>query len=169
MIFPVSVSAATLTQNQINAIISVLMAFGVDQATINAVSLALAPVAPETSIAPLYQPPQPVLDTQAPVINLNKLANYFKTNKFFSNGIYGTAGIQESNYISDTGSGVATVQWFVDGVSVAPAHDWNYGNGKFALDVTKYSNGEHTLRVTAVDKAGNSSSASITITVKNPN
>ncbi|MGD0328657.1 MAG: hypothetical protein ABSB00_03035 [Minisyncoccia bacterium] len=43
--------AAGLTQNQVNAIISVLEAFGVDQTTLVAVENALAPSAPETSIS----------------------------------------------------------------------------------------------------------------------
>jgi hypothetical protein len=54
ILLPVPTLAATLTQVQVDAIVQVLMAFGVDQQTILLVEQSLAPVAPETSIS---QPP----------------------------------------------------------------------------------------------------------------
>lgn len=178
MVFPVSVSAATLTQNQINAIISVLIAFGVDQATINAVSLALAPVAPETSVgsgssATIYQPPQPVLDTQAPKISLNKLSDYWKRFKFFENGLWGVLGLEEWNYVTDNSKVIGEqlnvyIQWSVDGVPIESERKID-NERKTLFDTTKYSSGDHTLTLKATDAAGNSSIASITITIKNPN
>jgi len=176
LMFPASVSAATLTQNQINAIISVLMAFGVDQTTINAVSVALAPVAPETSISnatSTYQPPQPAPDTNPPVVNLQKLTDKWKQFKSFDTGVWGVLGLEEWNYVTDnskvTGEALNVfVQWSVDGAPIEQEREINWMS-KSILDTTKYQNGKYTLTLKATDAAGNSSSASITITIKNPN
>lgn len=174
MVFPISASAATLTQVQVNAIISVLIAFGVDQATINAVSLALAPIAPETSVAPLYQPTQPVLDTTPPTINLKPMSSKWQESKLFINGLWGVLGLEEWKYVTDNskiigGALNVTVQWSVDGIPFESERKIETGSKKTIFDTTKYMNGEHTLTLRATDSAGNSSRASITITVKNPN
>ena len=158
MVFPVSVSAATLTQVQVNAIISVLIAFGVDQYTIDKVALALAPIAPETSIVQI--------DDIPPVVSLSRTANEWKNSKFFKNGLYGVAGITDWNVVKWE-KDIISIQYFVDGVSAGDPRP--AASGKFALDSTRYSNGEHTLEVRATDSAGNSSRASITITVNNTN
>ena len=108
MVFPVSVSAATLTQVQVNAIISVLIAFGVDQYTIDKVALALAPIAPETSIVQI--------DDIPPVVSLSRTANEWKNSKFFKNGLYGVAGITDWNVVKWE-KDIISIQYFVDGVS----------------------------------------------------
>lgn len=50
VVAPTGVQAATLTSNQVGAIISVLQAFGVDQATINMVYADLVPVPAPTTV-----------------------------------------------------------------------------------------------------------------------
>lgn len=111
--------------------------------------------------------PAPPQDITPPVVNLQSLAKEWQNSKFFSKGVYGTAGIQESDYIKDA-KDISAVEWSVDGVTIELAHQWQNGNVNFALDTMKYSNGEHQLSVKVSDGSGNVGSDSITITINNP-
>lgn len=68
---------------------------------------------------------------------------------------------------TDAGSGVAQVEFFVDGVSLGtdtPDGDDNY---TVQLDTTQFADGAHTLSVTATDNAGNEASDTRDVTFDN--
>lgn len=65
---------------------------------------------------------------------------------------------------SDTISGIAHVEIFIDGTSVADDTTAPY---TYSWDTTSTTDGSHTILATAYDTAGNSASDSITVTVTN--
>jgi hypothetical protein len=76
--------------------------------------------------------------------------------------VFGTLALQAS---ASDNVGVSSVSFSVDGVQKG-----NDATSPFSLtwDSTSVPNGAHTLSATASDAAGNSSTASITVTVNNP-
>ena len=60
--------------------------------------------------------------------------------------------------------GVDHVDFFIDGAFLNTEHGAPYA---CVVDTTQYPNGNHTLRATAFDAAGNNASASITVSVQN--
>ena len=133
-------------------------------------------VAPETSVGTgsattLYQPPQPVLDTDPPRINLKPMSNKWKESKLFPNGLWGVLGLEEWNYVTDNSKVMGEalnvfVQWSVDGVPLEPERKIDIIN-KSKFDTTRFSNGGHILILKATDATGNSNTASIQITINN--
>jgi len=68
---------------------------------------------------------------------------------------------------SDATSGVAQVEFFVNGASIGV--DTNGDDGwSVSWDTTTVTNDSHTLTATATDAAGNAASDSVTVTVDNP-
>jgi hypothetical protein len=68
---------------------------------------------------------------------------------------------------TDAGSGVAQVEFFVDGISIGtdlPDGDSDY---TAPLDTTQFADGPHTLTATARDNAGNEASDSKNVVFDN--
>ncbi len=65
---------------------------------------------------------------------------------------------------SDAGSGIAQVEFFIDGVSIGTDSSSPYS---YSWDTTTVINGNYTIMAVAHDGAGNSASSSITVTVNN--
>ena len=65
---------------------------------------------------------------------------------------------------SDSGSGVASVAFAVDGVTKATDTASPY---TYAWNTTTVANGQHTVTETATDVAGNKTTSSVTVTVQN--
>ncbi len=76
--------------------------------------------------------------------------------------VSGTAAVQAS---ASDNVGVSTVTFFVDGVQVAVGSVAPFA---YSWDTTTAANASHTLKATARDAAGNSTSSSVTVTVNNP-
>lgn len=116
-------------------------------------------------------------DKTPPWVSLSRIVNMWKSSTFFKTTdggftLYGTVGIEQDWDVakdpnSISGSGLTTLEFFVDGISIGKSTTDAERNNKIAFDTTKFTNGEHTLSVTAKDIAGNVSSASVQIYVKN--
>ena len=65
---------------------------------------------------------------------------------------------------SSDGAGIGQVEFFLDGSSALTDKSSAYN---YSVDTQKLTNGTHTIRADAADKAGNKASASITVMVKN--
>lgn len=114
--------------------------------------------------APLIVPDP---DDIPPNVNLVKLQRQWESSEYFKNGLYGTVGIEEWELARDSDSGIATIQYFVDGISIEGPRAISTGSFKMAFDTTKFSNGSHVLKIVAADKEGNSSEGSIEINIQN--
>src|SRR5205085_613877 len=96
----------------------------------------------------------PVADTTPPTVSFRSPESRA--------GDSGTISVTAN--VSDN-AGVASVSFYVDGVlkSTVTASPYAY-----SCNTTTLANGSHTLMATAKDAAGNSASASISVTVNNP-
>ena len=116
-------------------------------------------------------------DKTPPWVSLLRIVNMWKGSTFFKTvdggfALYGTVGIHQDWDVakdpnSVSGSGLTTLEFFVDGVSIGKSMTDAERNNKIAFDTTKFTNGEHVLSVTAKDMSGNVSSASAQIYIKN--
>lgn len=167
-------SAATLTQPQVDAIISVLQAFGVDQQTVLAVETALAPSAPETSIStpsasPVFggatQPASsaPVIAqpcTDVPIINWHEVNMGLPNNggaytvragqslRFSTQVLGGCLGSIWDLTVSASSSNpyLLTPTQLYTGESTSPGLDWQ---GSFFF--TPSTSGDYGVTITASD------------------
>jgi hypothetical protein len=94
-------------------------------------------------------------DVILPVVGISSPAN--------GATVSGNMTLQASG--SDVGSGVASVQWKIDNVNVGAAQ--TVAPYTVVVDTTPYSDAAHTITAVITDKAGNTSSAAITVTVNN--
>lgn len=109
------------------------------------------------------------LDTIPPRIYLQKMINSWLSMDFFiknGNAIYGTMGLWVGNVFEDSqpSSGRKKVEYYLDEVLIGSSNDMTL---KISWDTTKYSDGEHKIMIKAYDKAGNMSTDSALITIKN--
>ncbi|OGG48871.1 hypothetical protein A2704_01400 [Candidatus Kaiserbacteria bacterium RIFCSPHIGHO2_01_FULL_54_36b] len=111
--------------------------------------------------------PETIPDTTAPKVNLAPWGKRWANDPYFSNGLYGKAGISEWELIRDNESGVATVQYFIDDISIDGPRAMSTGNFGVMIDTTLQTNGQHILRLEVTDKAGNKASSSLQITINN--
>jgi fibronectin type 3 domain-containing protein len=94
------------------------------------------------------------VDSAAPISSL--------TNPTTGATVSGTVNVAAS--ASDSGSGVASVAFQVDGVTKATDTAGPYA---YAWNSTAVANGQHTLTEVATDVAGNKSTSSVTVDVEN--
>lgn len=155
-------SAASLTQPQVDAIISVLVAFDVDLPTIEAVKAALAPVAPETSITEAKSPivVQTPL-TQAPRVNMREILNvwrrFFPSDNELGFAIKGEINAWTDLLVRQGGVNIpyaSQIEYFVDGASVGHPDQIGFGDFRMRLDTTKLANGRHELKIVATNDVG---------------
>ena len=101
-------------------------------------------------------PPPPPGDTTAPSVSFKAPTN--------GQTVAGTLANATCEVNATDNTGVSEVDFYLDGSSLNVEHSspWNC-----VLDTTTITNGNHTLKATARDAAGNSSNASITISVEN--
>jgi len=92
-------------------------------------------------------------DTTLPTVSINSPGN--------GATVSGTISVQGS---AADNVGVTSIQFSVDGVVVASAASSPFS---FSLNTANYTNGSHSLKVTASDAAGNTGSASVGVTVNN--
>jgi hypothetical protein len=111
---------------------------------------------PKPSSSPSGSPSNPP-DTTAPTVSLTAPA---------ANASVSGASVTVSANASDAGSGIASVQFQIDGANLGSADTTSPYS--VSLDTTAYTNGSHVLRAIAKDVAGNSkTSATRTISVNN--
>jgi hypothetical protein len=184
--------ASSLTQPQVNAIIGILIAFGVDQQTIVSVKADLAGSAPETSInqsPAVIIPASSSVQTTYPLrINPVALASYWHSLPSMSTSTspgFVLSGTGINLYADGLFVGTASqmpentsqVDYQIDGQDLGHPTlrpgctlPCSIGDGDFIMpiDTTKYANGDHTLTITAVDPStGNQAIASMTIAIQN--
>jgi len=117
------------------------------------------------------------IDITPPRIYLQKMANSWQANPTIAqnNGaVYGTMGIWVANMFEDVqpglkpGSGMGKAEYYIDEtlIQIVTAFG-SAGPEKISWDTTKYSDGEHKITVKGYDKAGNASTDSISVIIKN--
>jgi hypothetical protein len=100
-----------------------------------------------TTLVTITQP-----DTTAPTVAITTPKN----------GALVTGSVRIEASASDTGSGVARVEFYVDGKLLATATAVPY---RCTWNTRKVQRGTHTIQAIAYDKAGNKATASISVTV----
>lgn len=181
--------AATLTQSQVNAILALLSAFNVDASTIASVTRALEPTA-QSTITPTASPQitssalgqtahgtsslDPVAPSGPITINTQKLTNLWRD--YFKNAsttvgysLHGTVDLWHDQLVmqgdQDIWDGV-DITYSLDGATLG-SPSGVLGDYSFPLNTTKYTNGTHTLTISADDSRGNTAAQSVEIDIKN--
>lgn len=122
----------------------------------------------ETKEIIIQAPPEPEIekDLRPAQINLNKLKNYFENNEFFKDGLYGTVGINEWEYVKEHNR-IASIEWRIDGKDIEGVRPISTGSKKMVLDTTKYTNGTHALSLFVLTNEAVGTEESIEILINN--
>lgn len=142
---------------------------------------------PQIQCSPTYPTPQNLMitDVAPPHINFSALTYSWKTTKYFATttnnlsfALYGSISLWSNELVTDiqncsrmnlimqSGS-AASIEYFVDGASIGKPSSVGLGDYQMPFDTKKYTNGEHSLSITATDADGHTASASTQIYIEN--
>ena len=181
-----------MTIAQIYAIIALLLAFNVPAPTVANVQLILESAttravsqAPQQAPQQAPHPRQVILPTPTktargtwspthPVAPTGKITirPYLLTQlyaKYAPDGLQGTISIWEDTLVMQGGQTIwdgAAITYSLDGTTLG-SPTGILGGYRFLLDTTKYSNGIHTIGISADDLDGNTASSSLEINIQN--
>ena len=128
---------------------------GVGAHTVQVTAFDVAGNSASTSVSVNVPAPPPPADTTPPSVSITSPTS----------GATVTGATALAATASDAGSGVARIEFRVDGVLVGSDANSPYSS---SWDASSVASGAHTIRATAIDVAGNSTSASISVNVPAP-